>query len=48
MNRNLVTQRLAFEKLHVGPANVHPNDAGHAVWAQAVMDVLVQELARAR
>ncbi len=47
VNRKLVAQRLAFEKLHMGSANVHPNDAGHVFWAQAVMDVLVQKVARA-
>jgi lysophospholipase L1-like esterase len=48
VNRNLTAERLPFEKLHLGPTNVHPNDAGHAVWAQAVMDVLARELAGVR
>jgi lysophospholipase L1-like esterase len=29
-----------FEKFHLGPRNSHPNDAGHQVWAEAVMEVL--------
>lgn len=33
-----------FEKYHTGPTNVHPNNAGHAVWAQAVLEEIAGKL----
>ena len=34
----------AWEKYHAGPSDCHPNDAGHAVWARAVLQTIVKDI----
>lgn len=34
-----------WAEFHHGLTDCHPTDAGHAVWAKAIFDVLVQEIA---
>jgi lysophospholipase L1-like esterase len=34
----------AWEKYHNGPTDCHPNDAGHAVWARAVLQTILKDI----